>query len=510
MRVIYNTCIADPWAKVAQKLQKEYGFEPVYWIGYEYFEDDNSKEIIPKLFPNAIYQPYYDAWKGIFPAEITQKYSEAYINIDFLRNFGVYELQAIKMMDRLDYDRYSFNFMERERHFLNLVKYWTACIEVCKPDIVISALLPHRVYDYVLYLLCKFYNIKYVCFQYTLCPERVFAVSDIFSIGNLLDKDFELYRQRNLTEQDLPQEIYDVLKKVRSDYSIAAPSYMAVHPVLDKKASKLSFLGKRFINHNNLLGPDSFLKKGLTKTYYKNKKYSLENTHFNLLELVLNRKKTFKYNKALKKYYSSLTSKPDYSVPYIMFFPHYQPEATSSPGGDIFVNQRLCVETLLKHTPKDYYIYIKEHPNQFMSHMQGHTSRIKEFYDDLAILPRVKLIPFEIDSYTLIRNAKAIATITGTVGWEAMVQKKPVIAFGIIWYEKYSGVLRITDEASATRITHFIETYQYSESDLLAYLMAFSKNTVKAYHYIGRKKKVNIPEEECIDNLIKEIRRVAD
>ena len=86
MRVIYNTCIADPWAKVAQKLQKEYGFEPVYWIGYEYFEDDNSKEIIPKLFPNAIYQPYYDAWKGIFPAEITQKYSEAYINIDFLRN----------------------------------------------------------------------------------------------------------------------------------------------------------------------------------------------------------------------------------------------------------------------------------------------------------------------------------------------------------------------------------------------------------------------------------------
>lgn len=504
-RVIYNTCVLDPWAQVAKKLQVEHEYEPVYWIGYEK-AFDNSGDVIPKMFPNIIFHPYWDAWKGIFPPEITASYNDSYIDIDFLRSNALHELLSIKMMDRMDYDRYSFNFMERERLFINLIKYWTAVIKICKPDVVISAVLPHRVYDYVLYALCQYYNIKYVCFQYTLCDERVFAVSDIFSIGDVFDKDYKLLANKNLRKEDLSQEILNVFEKVKLDYSIARPSYMGKHDVMDKKASKISFLAKRFLKHEISEG---FLKNGIKNTYYKNKKFSLEDTHFSLLNYTVKKKKTFRYNKALKKYYNYLTSEPNYDIPYIIFFPHYQPEATTSPGGDIFVNQRLCIEILLKHTPNNYFVYIKEHPNQFMSHMEGHTSRIKDFYNDLIANPRVKFIPFEIDSYTLIRNAKAISTVTGTAGWEAMVQQKPVIVFGIIWYEKFSGVLRITDELSASKITMFIENYQYNEKDLIAYLAAFDKNTVKAYHYVDLKNQVNIPEEECINNLSKEVLRIV-
>jgi len=52
MKVIYNTCYADPWLKVAQKLKDEHGWVPVYWNGYE---DDDIKNIflirilIPKI-----------------------------------------------------------------------------------------------------------------------------------------------------------------------------------------------------------------------------------------------------------------------------------------------------------------------------------------------------------------------------------------------------------------------------------------------------------------------------
>jgi hypothetical protein len=502
-KVIYNTCVADPWLKVAIKLNEDYDWNPVYWIGSFW---DNSENTVPKSFPNVVYHSYFDAWRGNFPKEISKKYSDSYINIDFLKSISHNELQSIKMMDRLDYDRYSFNYMERERHFLNLIKHWTACIEIYKPDIVISAVNPHRIYDYTLYLLCKYYNIKYISFQYSLCEGRIYAVSDIFSIGNIFDEDYKFYLEEgNICKDDLPLDMQDRYNSVKYNYLENPLFYMKSYPILHKKRSNCFFLAKSFFSQNKF--SDS-IKKGVTQTIYKNKKYNIENTHFSLWDFVWLRGKTFAYNNFLQKYYISKTSKPNFDVPYIAFFLHYQPEETTSPSGDIFVNQRLCIEILLKHTPSHYLIYVKEHPHQFMSHMQGHTSRIKEFYDDLSAYSRVKLMSFEIDSHNLILNSIAVSTVTGTVGWEAMVHQKPVIIFGIVWYEKYSGVLRITNESSASRIVHFIKKYKFNEANLFAYLLAFSKNSINAYHYHDVKKRINLSEEECVHNLVEEILKV--
>ena len=44
-RVLYNTCTADPWVKVAQKLKDEYDYEPVYWIGIGL---DNSDQVVSR------------------------------------------------------------------------------------------------------------------------------------------------------------------------------------------------------------------------------------------------------------------------------------------------------------------------------------------------------------------------------------------------------------------------------------------------------------------------------
>ena len=195
MRVLYNTCVADPWVKVAQRLRDDYGYEPVYWIGFNY---DDSENIVKELLPTACYQSYSNAWRGIFSKEIVDKAKECYVDIDFLKEIAVYELQAIKMMDRLDYDRYSFNYMERERHFLNLLKSWMACIEIYKPDLVVSAVNPHRVYDYVLYLLCKRMGIKFITFQYSMCVERIYATTNFYTVGDLFEKDYNIICQKKI------------------------------------------------------------------------------------------------------------------------------------------------------------------------------------------------------------------------------------------------------------------------------------------------------------------------
>ena len=169
------------------------------------------------------------------------------------------------------------------------------------------------------------------------------------------------------------------------------------------------------------------------------------------------------------------------------------------------MNQQLCVEVLLKHTPGDVLVYVKEHPHQYMGHTEGFRGRTAQFYKDLKEHPRVRLVPFELNSFELIKNAKAVSTVTGTVGWESIVQGKPVIIFGTIWYERYSGVLRITDEGSASKIEDFINNFKFEENDLLAYLSAFSKHSIRAYHYLGYEKLCDVSEEDSVNNIVSHI-----
>ena len=512
MNVLYSCCIADPFVDVANKLMLDYNMNPVYWIGdinsAKYKSED--PHYIKSTFPNVEYQAYFDAWHGVFPKCVEEKASSSYISIDFLRHFSSQELQALSMMDRLDYDRYSFSYLERERYYLCLIKKWMACIDLFNIDIVISANNPHRVFDYVLYLVCQSRNIKFVSFQFSLDAGRIYPVVDFSNnkaLANIIDKDYKDILNKNISINDLPEDIINCYQKLTKDYKTARPSYMAEHDIDDVKNKNFFYLGKRFVRNHSLLGENS-LFKGQKMTIYKNRDYCLENTRFSLWQWSSKRIKVLRYSKELLNYYKSITSEIDLNCDYIIFFLHYQPEETTSPTGDIFANQFICIETILKNTPDSVYIYIKEHPNQFMSHMQGHTKRIKEFYYDLIKNPRVRFVPFEMDSFTLMTNALAVSTITGTVGWEAAVRKKPVVIFGLVWYERMKGVLRVIDDNTASQIYNFIISYKYDEQSVLSYLYAFSKHSILAYHYQGYKEKYSYSHDETVNLLTTSIKKI--
>lgn len=506
-KVFYNTYFADPWVKVAQKLKQEHGYEPVYWTG-----DFESDSIVPLAFPDVIYQSNLDACMGIFPREITERFAGTCINIDFLKANASFELQALKMLDRMDPDRYSFNFMERQRHVRNYYKYWTACIELLKPDLVISGNVPHQVSDYVLYLLCKFYGIRQVIFIWTSFLGRSMAVTDLASIGRVFDEP-GVEMKAEWLKSNLPGEIHQEYENIKLAYDTAEPDYMRKQKIEHRASSGLLPLTKKFFLDiyqlkNLYFGRDGYFMKGIP-IYYKQQSKSVEKSRTTILKYSILKLKTNAYKNYLKKYYNSLVSNPDLTVPYIVFYLHYQPELTSSPAGDIFVDQRLCIDVLAKHIPAGYYIYVKEHPSQFYAHNEGHTSRMPDFYDDLITYPQVRLLPAHFDPFLLIKNSRAVSTINGTAGWEAMVLGKPVIIFGLAWYERYQGVLKIVDEKSASRIAPFIENFTYDEKSLLSYLYMFSKKSVKAYTLRGWKEKMNQAEAECVSNLANHILQMA-
>ena len=116
------------------------------------------------------------------------------------------------------------------------------------------------------------------------------------------------------------------------------------------------------------------------------------------------------------------------------------------------------------------------------------------------------MITLDSDPLELVRHSQAVATITGTIGWEAMVIGKPVIAFGLTWYEYFDGVLKVTNEETASEIVRFIETFKFDKQKLFAYLLAFSRNSTLVYSTPGIKEVLDLPEDECIDRLVRIIR----
>ena len=507
--IIYINCFTDPWIKVAKTLQEKHGFEPVYWVGYQ---EDGSREMVAENFKNTIFQEDMEAWRGLFPEPIKSKVNETCVNIDFLRQYASNEEQAIKMLDRLDVDRYRFNFMERQRHVRNLFRSWTACIELLKPDLVVTPMLPHRVYDYCLWMLCRYYKIPFFVFNHTRFPGRYMLLNDFYTIGDLYVKDYKQALENMNEEMSLPDDVRECYEKNKLDYSTAAPAYMVTEDKTNMlwnspfKVYKHTF-ARLIRERKNLFGEKGLLGSFVSLYYKENKNISIEQSKYPLRVYLKDTIANNKYKQNLLEYYEAKTVKPDYSEPYVIYFLHYQPEATTSPTGDIFVDQSLCIDMLLKNLPSNYKVYVKEHPHQFLAHREGHTSRMSFHYDDLLKNPRVKLMSTKESSFDLIANCKAIGTVCGTVGWESIVRGKPVVLFGISWYENYDkGVLRITDEASAKRMQDFIEGYQYDEHALLAYLEAVGKNTKLAYYYkTFYKDQLNITEEECVNNMVASI-----
>ena len=277
MNAIYITCWAEPWTKVVTKLRQQFCVEPVYWVGYE---EDDSDKIVPEIFPQTIYHHYYDAWKCIFPKCIAEKANNITIDTDFLRKYASEELVAIKMMDRMDLDRRSFNFMERQRHFRIFVRHWMAAIELLKPDCVISPVMPHRVFDYTLYLLCQWHHIPYVFLDHTPLSNRFIAMDNVMNIGDLFQKEYQSFIKEEHPEALVSQDIKDKITKLRGDYKSAEPEYMKQQAVANKRSA--SYLGKfsRLVSKvikkgDYYLGKNGVFRVGLDN-YYKRADHRIE------------------------------------------------------------------------------------------------------------------------------------------------------------------------------------------------------------------------------------------
>lgn len=446
MKVIYSGCSNEIWLDVAAILRERNDWQPVYWIGYVPWIGKVFKE----HFPEVPFHPDVDAVLGVPPTEY-QNLPHAVLDQEILERLALCELYAIKMMDRMD-ALGSFSYQERVRHYQRLVGYWLGILNELKPDLVFFVDIPHMVYDYILYELCRLQGIATMMFE----ASNVFGLSFLrerIDGDTLLTREYQKLLANDSSEIIIPSpEVESFLASLRGEYQDVPLyiRYVSQHD-LNKKNTVFSIVRKLFDFQNyskyirkqlgilsyRLQKPQSYLKEpGKTP-----EDSSISNMGFRLFRL-----RAYRKMKALEKYYHALAVEDvPLDRPYIFIALSYQPEATTSPKGDFFVNLDLMVELISKAVPQGWLLYVKEHPSQFertWTH-RSQSARERYYYDDLAGMENVRLIPTSFSSYDLLDNAVAVATVTGSVGWQAVNRGKPAIVFGNPWYLGCEGVFSV-------------------------------------------------------------------
>ncbi len=170
----------------------------------------------------------------------------------------------------------------------------------------------------------------------------------------------------------------------------------------------------------------SILRRGRDDTWVLNRLSASELLRYNLLR--------WRNNRQLARY-----SWDEVPENYFYYPLQYEPEAATLLMGNDYSNQLSIIERIARNLPGGCLLVVKEHYAQ-----PG--SRDWSFYGKLRYFPNVRLVRPGTSSIDLIRGCRAVVTVNSTVGWEALLLKKPVYLLGRAVYRLFPYVVSLEKE----------------------------------------------------------------
>ncbi len=286
--------------------------------------------------------------------------------------------------------------------------------------------VPHLSYDTVLYQTCKSLNIKTIIIAESFFPNHFWSMEDPKKMGYFPNtKNCYFYRIR---KGDWPELNY--MSGVKQEWEKSSTLSVSVVVKIF-----LYFLLKK---------PNAFLQPSYICENLKRVKniYSLFPKWRDPFAEFFH-EDSFWYFEKISKYEDNEINLSD---EYVYFPLQLQPEMTTSALGGKFRDQALAIEKLAGILPDGVRILVKENPKQ------GSFARSPIFFYRLNRISSVTFLPSWADTRALTLNANFVATITGTVGWEAICQGKPALVFGNAWYRKLPGVTEWSDQLTYQEI----------------------------------------------------------
>lgn len=434
MRTLYASFHYPHQWKIAKYLQEQHGWDPVYWMSDKAIQGEVERE-----FPGVTFQEYILARRAIHSNSLASR-PDTVIDKKILDDFSKYQMDAMRIIYRADAAGTNFTFLDLIEHYYDLVKFWLKVVDELKIELFVSWVNPHSC-DYVLYLVCKYLNIPIL---YIDVAEAI--TNDTHLITNSIENKTWLLKEKYLNKNiqlSCSPKLLKRLEEQRGTYEIALPRNMKDLTCFKGRNKK-----QEYINHLK----DFFsavLKKPWrkTETYFKltpgpYKSLKTSGSHFQYWKYKL---RISQNGDRYLKFYKQHIISPNLNEKFIYFASPYQPEVTTIPDAGVYANLIIILEMLSKALPSGWTILYKEHPAVFYANFGGDLYRSKEFYEKISSIPSVRLIDARTDSFLLIDKSQAVATATGTVGWEAVVRGKPSLVFAQPWYSPCEGVFQINE-----------------------------------------------------------------
>ncbi len=492
MRVFVFRFHSPMLINVVRRFRDE-GTEVLYWEGSKHYFDALRKS---GEFPKTMFHNTIDAVRGI-PALGLDVSSFEPAGKNLLETMSPHEAQIIRMMDAVDIDGASY--AKKKHLYTQYLSYWSGLLEKMKPDAILFADIPHIAHQYTLYALAKQKGVRTLMLR----TIPVFGRLIFFSDHTCYD---ELAEEVHKTKGKL-FNVSDLSADARLYYERQTNLRVDAHPFYMKHEYIKGFQrGRRLLP--NIQSIFQHLRDGTLFTtvhgYFgmlsrKRRIASIEGfevTGFGLKKKM--REWQGKKENFREEHSRFVTLNPDYSRKFIYVALHKQPEASTSAMGDVFVDQLLMVEMLSRSLLPDWFLYVKESPLQWVN-PRAELGRYPGYYEEMARYPNVILVPTDTDTFMLTELSQAVASVTGTVGFEAVLRGKPALAFGHIWYQHCDGVFKVQNfDACKQAICEIAAGSKPDKQKVLNFMVALDRGTVRGFPNLRFQKDTGIGIKENV------------
>lgn len=424
MKVILASKKDSFWLEVVNLL-KENSIDTVYWTGQIACDG--------KVPEDCFFHRLEDT------KELVNLYPLSNIEIFDIENLDIESyFSYLKILDRDD-KLGGYSFSVRDRLLKKHLSYWLSVLNEIKPNAIIFSNIPHLMHDFPLYLIAKILNINTVIFNVTPFSGWHYITTSIYN----KDESFNLAQ----ISEDIEAIKSSFRKHCIEPYenlTYNTPTYIKKQIAVDQSynfnnASKLLIKeGLRELGFKKLL-----VKLGILDTPEFETRFTWQSNFFDFIgeKNKINRLSYIYFRERFKQRLKISHNKSvcdDFDInmveKYIYIPLHYQPEATTSPGGGIYADQIYMIKQLRAVLPDDIAIIVKEHYSQFSEALFGYRGRDLNFWDEITQINNTYLAPLNYNQKDLILGSLAVATVTGTAGWEAIQYGKYSIVFGEPWY----------------------------------------------------------------------------
>lgn len=403
--------------------------------------------------------------------DVHNLYKNEKIDIDYLnfleKEYGIPNLWPYLTVDRVlmsnqlvreyPYDKSPYTHEELIKLLQVHARAIISMLEKEKPNFIFASVVG-SLGNLLFYHIAKKMGIKTLITLPT-CTEKGYLISEKFDCFTNVEKLFKQYTTNNSRTVEAEKFLNEFRQKPLSYSS-------AIDNIYLKKTNRSNHF--QFLMPKNLWRSVKWYGEVL-KEYHKQKKfndYSFEMHPWYYIVDHLKRKVRNAIG-ASDLYDEFLPTEP------FVFFPlHYEPEIALLLHASYYTDQINLIKHIARSLPINYKLYVKEHPAMV-------PYRPRKFYKELKKIPNVKLINPAISSFSIIPHAKLITVITGTVGWEASLLKKPVISFGEQFYNSLPQVKKCENIKDLPKIVkEQLQNFKHNEEDLLKFLQAIIDSSV--------------------------------